>query len=312
MSFFDEDDEPPRTARTRVRPSPPRRGRVTSGGPSDAQTLLVRRMIAGIVGVAGPPPAVLPRPRLQQHAPRERAAGLQPAGHGDRHRVPADRRASSSRRSARPARRSPTDLYQSILALSGSADQSLKQAQALSVPGDMARAQQSLLIALELRRDGLQAISDNIKNALGDKGDNADAAIKNIAGQMQRVQRVRRALQGARRSRSSRTALDRTPACDGTISPSQFLKEISWVSPDVRRAEARDAALGQHRHRHGHDEEAADRSRPARHRPQQHVLRQRHAAARRVQPAHLRQGPAVHRQRSPTRATTTSSTSRSR
>ena len=30
---------------------------------------------------------------------------------------------------------SPTELYQSILALKGSADQSLKQAQALSVPG---------------------------------------------------------------------------------------------------------------------------------------------------------------------------------
>ena len=43
MSFFDEDDEPPRTtSRTRVRPSPTsRRGRVTSGGSSDAQSVLV-------------------------------------------------------------------------------------------------------------------------------------------------------------------------------------------------------------------------------------------------------------------------------
>jgi hypothetical protein len=52
LSFFDEDDEPPRTARTRVRPSPPpRRGRVTSGGSPDAQQLLLRRMIAGIFGL---------------------------------------------------------------------------------------------------------------------------------------------------------------------------------------------------------------------------------------------------------------------
>ena len=48
----------------------------------------------------------------------------------------------------------------------------------------MAAAQQSFLIALELRRDGLQTISDDVKNALGDEGENADQAIKSIAGQM--------------------------------------------------------------------------------------------------------------------------------
>ena len=53
MSFFDEDDEPTRTTsrtrtQTRVRP---RAGRVSgSGAQPDSQALLVRRMVAVVVG----------------------------------------------------------------------------------------------------------------------------------------------------------------------------------------------------------------------------------------------------------------------
>ena len=49
----------------------------------------------------------------------------------------------------------------------------------------MKAAQQSLLIALELRRDGLGDIAQRIRTALGDQGEAADAAINQIAGQMQ-------------------------------------------------------------------------------------------------------------------------------
>ena len=75
----------------------------------------------------------------------------------DRERVPADRR-EFFKQMDRASSPSATELYQSILGYKGSAEQSLKQAQALSVPGDMSAAQQSFLISLELRRDGLQAI----------------------------------------------------------------------------------------------------------------------------------------------------------
>ena len=46
----------------------------------------------------------------------------------------------------------------------------------------MASAQQSLLIALELRRDGLTTIAEDIKTALGDEGDAADQAITEHRG----------------------------------------------------------------------------------------------------------------------------------
>ena len=61
----------------------------------------------------------------------------------------------------------------------------LEQAQALSVPGDMSDAQQSLLIALMLRRDALSKVALDIRPALGDEGEAADRAIKAIAGQNQ-------------------------------------------------------------------------------------------------------------------------------
>ena len=72
------------------------------------------------------------------------------------------------------AQTSPAELYQAILGYKGEADNTLKQAQELSVPGDMASAQQSLLIALELRRDGLASIAEEIRTALGDEGEAAD------------------------------------------------------------------------------------------------------------------------------------------
>jgi hypothetical protein len=229
LSFFDEDDDPPRTARTRVRPSPPRRGRVTSGGSSDAQTLLVRRMIAGIVGIL-----VLLllfflvracNNTRRDNALRDYNRQVTAIGTGSQ-------QTGSQFFDAlgKAGQTGPTDLYQSILALRGSADQELKQAKALSVPGDMAPAQQSLLIALELRRDGLQAISDNVKNALGDKGENADEALKNIAGQM-RAFDASDVLYNVRVQPFIKDGLTNA-GLDGTIAPSQFLKEISWVSPN--------------------------------------------------------------------------------
>ena len=93
----------------------------------------------------------------------------------------------------------------------------------------MADAQQSFLIALELRRNGLQKVSDDVKNALGDEGDNADAAINRIAGQM-RAFDASDVLYNARVQPFMKAALE-DAGVGGNITPSQFLREISWVSP---------------------------------------------------------------------------------
>jgi hypothetical protein len=229
LSFFDEDDEPPRTARTRVRPSPPpRRGRVTSGGSTDAQTVLVRRMIAGIVGLLvllllffGVRACNNSRQKnaLRDYTSRVTQIGTESQGQGEQFFKAMEGAGQTS----------PTELYQNVLSIKGSADQSLKQAQALSVPGDMADAQQSFLIALELRRNALQKVSDDVKDALGDQGDNADNAIKGIAGQMRALD-ASDVLYTARVQPFMKAALEKH-GIGATITASQFLREISWVSP---------------------------------------------------------------------------------
>jgi hypothetical protein len=125
---------------------------------------------------------------------------------------------------------SPEDLQQSISSFKVQAEQQLKQGQNLDVPGDMKPAQQSLLIALELRRDGLGAIAADIRTALGDQGHAADAAIKRIAGQMQAFT-ASDVLYKARVIPFIKDALTKGDVSGQTIQQSQFLRDISWQSP---------------------------------------------------------------------------------
>jgi hypothetical protein len=124
---------------------------------------------------------------------------------------------------------SPQDLYTQINSLKSTAEKSLEQAQALSVPGDMADAQQSLLISLMLRRDALGKVAADIRSALGDPGDAADRAIKAIAAQNQAFNasdvlyngRVRPFIQGAFTDKG---------LAKPEVAASTFMNEISWVS----------------------------------------------------------------------------------
>ena len=79
---------------------------------------------------------------------------------------------------------SPQDLQTNISGYRVQAEQQYEQAAQLDVPSEMRGAQQAALIALEWRRDGLDKIAQQIRNALGDEGEAADAAINSIAGQM--------------------------------------------------------------------------------------------------------------------------------
>ena len=49
----------------------------------------------------------------------------------------------------------------------------------------MTAAQRSFLIAMEMRRDGLQSIADHVRTALTRDAEAADQAIEEIAGAMQ-------------------------------------------------------------------------------------------------------------------------------
>jgi hypothetical protein len=125
---------------------------------------------------------------------------------------------------------SQSELYGAIVGYKGAADTSLKQARALGVPGDMAGAQQSLLISLELRRDGLDSIAGSIRQALGDAGEAADQAIKDIAGDM-RAFDASDVLYDQRVTELIKASLNNAGIRGQTTLKSQFLPEISWLSP---------------------------------------------------------------------------------
>ena len=118
LSFFDEDDEPTRTTsrtrtQTRVRP---RAGRVRPARvpTPDSQALLVRRMVAVVVG-ALVLFALFFFVRSCNNTRTDNALeGLQPLGGRHRHRVAADRRLAVQARSAAAGTGSPNDLYNQI------------------------------------------------------------------------------------------------------------------------------------------------------------------------------------------------------
>ncbi len=229
MSFFDEDDEPLRT-RTRARSAPPpRRGRAVSGGTSDSQTLLIRRMVAVIIGLV-----ILVllffvvkacNDTRQKNALKEynrQVSGIvtqsDQTGQGLFNLL------------NQGGEQPPRELYNGILGFRGEAEAALKQAQTISAPDEMKSAQQSLLIALELRRDGLDAIASKIQPALGDEGEAVDVAITDIAAQMQSFN-ASDVLYRTRVEKFIEGALKNAEVGGQTIKQSTFLPEISWLAP---------------------------------------------------------------------------------
>ncbi len=178
LSFFDEDDEP--------RSSPRPRRSAASGGPStDQQTLLVRRAVAigGLVLLLV----------LLFIAVRSCASSRKENALKDYNREVSSIVKDSDTQVGQPffqllgqaGSESPQDLQTNIAGYRVQAEAQLKQARNLDVPDEMKGAQQALLMALEFRRDGLGAIAEKIRTALGDEGDAANKAITEIAGQMQ-------------------------------------------------------------------------------------------------------------------------------
>jgi hypothetical protein len=233
VSFFDEDDEPVRTTRSRSRDRPrprPRRARPAGGAATaDQQTILARRL-AGVVGII----VVILVLGLVVHSC---SSNRHKDALGDYNRQANQIGGSSAQTGSQLFRQlngaqnqSPEDLQQAVSSLKVQADEQLKQGQNLSVPDDMKGAQQSVLIALELRRDGLEAIAADIRTALGDQGRAADQAINRIAGQMQSFT-ASDVLWHSRVVPFIKDALTKGDVGGQTIQESRFLSDISWQSP---------------------------------------------------------------------------------
>src|SRR3954453_925220 len=93
----------------------------------------------------------------------------------------------------------------------------------------MKAAQQSLLIALELRRNALGFVAQRIRTALGDQGEAATAAIGQIASQMQAFN-ASDVLYQARVVPVVRNALAAHDVA-GQLPRSRFLGDVAWVGP---------------------------------------------------------------------------------
>jgi hypothetical protein len=176
LSFFDEDDEP----RTRVRPRRPAAAGGASG-PPDRQTVLIRQIVlfGGFLLVVVLLIFVV---RGCRQSAKETALK-------DYNRDVASIVRDSDTQVGKPffdLLRNPStgDLGTQVAGYKVQADQQYQQAKRLSTPGDMTAAQRSFLITMEMRRDGLQQVADQMRTALSSDAEQADAAIERIAGAM--------------------------------------------------------------------------------------------------------------------------------
>lgn len=225
MSFFDEDDEPTRQAPR------PRRTAPAGGARLDQQTLWTRRAVAAGVGLllfiflAVVLNACLDSRR--KNALRDYNTDVrQIVGQSD-----TEVGAPFFEALSQGASQSPEDLQTQISSLRNTADTNLDRAKDLDAPGDLTGAQESLLTALELRRDGLQFSSEQIGTALGNEGDIADQAIRGITGQMQAF------LASDVLLRSRVTPLLKKQLSDNDVvgepaATKGFLRGFSWLQPN--------------------------------------------------------------------------------
>jgi hypothetical protein len=108
------------------------------------------------------------------------------------------------------------------------ADEDVKRARRLSVPGGMRHAQDNLLLVLDLRAEGLAKIAAQLPRALG-RGAAAATATSHVAGEMQELL-ASDVVYKVRVAPLIKDALDHEGIHGQTISDSQFLSDAAWLS----------------------------------------------------------------------------------
>jgi hypothetical protein len=229
LSFFDEDDEP--TRRQRRSPRPRRAAAPAGAAGVDQQTLLVRRGVAVGAGVIVLILLVLLvnacQDSRQKNALRDwnREAGTLVQQSDDdigRQFFDTLRQGSSQ---------SPEDLTQQVSSLRAQAETQLRRAQDLDTPDELKGATQSLLVALELRQDGLEFIAGRLSTALGNEGDVADQAIEGITSQMQAFLASDVLIRSRVTPVVRQTLRDEDVVAD-PVTTKGFLPGLTWLTPD--------------------------------------------------------------------------------
>jgi hypothetical protein len=224
LSFFDEDDEP----RTRVRS---RRPATPSGGGAspDRQTLLIRQVVlfGGIILVVI---LLFLMVRGCRNSAAENALK-------DYNRSVGSLVSDSDTQVGKPffdLLRNPGngDLRNQVAGFKAQADQQYQQAKKISTPGEMEPAQRAFLMAMEMRRDGLQAIADRISTALSSDAEAADKAITEIAGAMQQFL-ASDVVYTTRTQRFIEDELDRKEIGGQRIQRTQFFPGVQWLDANT-------------------------------------------------------------------------------
>lgn len=239
MSFFDDDEPPTRAARprrptegrprtattgTRARSAPP-------GGGGGDQQLMVRRAVAlGIgalilillvVGIKG--------------CLSSRANNALKDYNRNVSAIVTDSNEQVSNRLfdllAGGQSSQPLDLQQNVNQVRVQAEEDVKRARALDVPGDMQDAQWHLLEVLTLRAGAVEKIADLLPD-LG--GDQDEQAADNIAGEMSALL-ASDVVYAARVIPFIQQTLADHDISGQTITPSRFLPDTQWLDPGFVR-----------------------------------------------------------------------------
>jgi hypothetical protein len=230
LSFFDEADEPRTSART-----PPRRRRPTGGGrrPPDRQAIQVRRalgaagiLIALILIVLGVHSCQVSQRNSALKDYNNNVSSL--VQRSDQTGAQLFHLLTGAQGSSNAA-----SLSTQIDQLRVDAETQLSRARGLDVPSEVTGAQQDFVLALQMRRDGIANIAQEIQPALATS--TSKDAINSIAAEMARLYAsdavykdytapmIAAALHGA--------GIAVGGANGETIAGGQFVPDINWVAP---------------------------------------------------------------------------------
>ncbi|MEJ7784412.1 MAG: hypothetical protein WKF96_06380 [Solirubrobacteraceae bacterium] len=120
-----------------------------------------------------------------------------------------------------------TDLEQNVNQVRVTADEDLKRARALDVPGDMKDAHYSLLEVLTFRADGVKQIAEDLPSI---EGDQAEDAANRIAGQMSAFL-ASDVIYATRVAPFLTETLVDQDIAGQTTPASQFLPDAQWLDP---------------------------------------------------------------------------------
>jgi hypothetical protein len=229
LSFFDEADEPQTRERPAVRRRPPSRG--GRRPPTDQQAIRTRRAIAAVIALIVVILLILGIHSCQVSA---RNSALKDYNNSVSSLIQQSDETGSQlfqEMSGTGGANNATGLQQQINETATRAGTQLKSAEGLSVPGQAKDSQANLVLALQMRHDGIVNIAQQIGPALGTT--TTKDAVSEIAAEMARLYssdvvykdyalpELRSALSSALGSNNGEQQ-----------NTGQFVPSLSWLTPD--------------------------------------------------------------------------------